>query len=618
MADLKERLLPPRTASSINLPGRPSLSVNPGEQSSRPSSSDHPLFPRNGFFGVEEAWARPQPKNSSVSIHPVFWRNSGFFVLEVFDMAVLLEDIIRSVEMWLRIKQQPQPYVNPDLDPVLLVPGIAGSILNAVDENGKEDRVWVRILGADYTFRTKLWSRFDPSTGQTVSLDPKIRIVVPEGRYGLDAIDLLDPDMVIGRDCLGYYHDMIVEMIKWGFKEGKTLFGFGYDFRQSNRFQGTMECFAAKLESAYTASGGKKLNIISHSMGGLLVKCFMCLHSDVFEKYVKNWIAIATPFRGAPGYVTSTLLNGMTFIEGWEQNFFISKWSMHQLLIECPSIYELMACPNFNWQTVPLLEIWREKHDNDGKSTIIRESSEPTEALSILKEALSSNTVHHDGVDIPLPFNLEILKWVNETQNVLSCAKVPQGVKFYNIYGNGLDTPHSVSYGSEENPVSDLQQLPFFKAKYVCVDGDGTVPVESAKADGLDAEARVGVPGEHRGIVCDRHVFRILKHWLKAGEPDPYYNPINDYVILPTVYEMEEHREEGLQVASVREEWDIISEEQDVQGDLLNKKPMISSISVSHVGKDQSSRAEAQVTVHQQSEGKQHVELRGMSVSVGG
>jgi len=28
---------------------------------------------------------------------------------------------------------------------------------------------------------------------------------------------------------------MIVEMIGWGFEEGKTLFGFGYDFRQSNR-----------------------------------------------------------------------------------------------------------------------------------------------------------------------------------------------------------------------------------------------------------------------------------------------------------------------------------------------------------------------------------------------
>jgi len=44
------------------------------------------------------------------------------------------------------------------------------------------------------------------------------------------------------------------------------------------------------------------------------------------------------------------------------------------------------------------------------------------------------------------------------------------------------------------------------------VEGDGTVPMESAMADGLVAEERIGVPGDHRGLVCDERVFRILKH----------------------------------------------------------------------------------------------------------
>lgn len=33
-------------------------------------------------------------------------------------------------------------------------------------------------------------------TGRTVTLDPKTSIVVPGDRYGLHAIDILDPDMV--------------------------------------------------------------------------------------------------------------------------------------------------------------------------------------------------------------------------------------------------------------------------------------------------------------------------------------------------------------------------------------------------------------------------------------
>ncbi|KAG5516093.1 hypothetical protein RHGRI_036962 [Rhododendron griersonianum] len=467
-------------------------------------------------------------------------------------MVMLLEDIVESVELWLKlIRKKPQPYVDPDLDPVLLVPGIAGSILKAVDDEGREERVWVRILSADYKCRTKLWSLFDPSTGKTVSLDPKSNISVPEDRDGLYAIDILDPDLVIGRDCVYYFHDMIVEMIKWGFQEGKTLFGFGYDFRQSNRCQETLELLAAKMETVFTASGGKKLTIITHSMGGLLVKCFMCLHSDIFEKYVKSWIAIAAPFQGAPGYVTSTFVNGMSFVEGWEQNFFISKWSMHQLLLECPSFYELMACPDFCWENSPLLQIWKQNCDSDGNSNILLESYSPEESISIFTEALSTNTVKYDGVDIPLPFNLEILKWANETRKVLSSAKLPPQVKFYNVYGTNLETPHSVCYGSEGAPVTDLQQLPSLMANYVCVDGDGTVPVESAK------------------------------------------------------------------VTSLKEEWEIIGEDQDNQETgAADRKPLVSSISVSNVGDEKSMREEARATiiVHPLGEGRQHVELNASIV----
>ncbi|CAI9760034.1 unnamed protein product [Fraxinus pennsylvanica] len=519
-------------------------------------------------------------------------------------MAVLLEDIVKSLEHLLKLisrNSQEQAYVDPTLDPVLLVPGIAGSILNAIDQKtGKEERVWVRLLGADHEFRTKLWSIFNPTTGKTVTLDADTHIEVPQDRNGLYAIDTLDPDM-------------------WGYQEGTTLFGFGYDFRQSNRFQETMEGLAVKLESVYTASGGRKINIISHSMGGLLVKCFMSLHSDIFEKYVKNWIAIAAPFRGAPGYITSTLLNGASFVEGWKQNFFISKWSMHQMLIECPSIYELMACLDFPWEHIPLLEIWRKKSDSDGNSTIMLESYPPIEAVSIFIEALSSNKVNYDGTDISLPFNLEVLKWANETQKLLSCAKVPKHVKFYNIYGTNNETPHSVCYGSEDAPVSDLQQLPALLAKYINVDGDGTVPVESAKADGLQAEARVGVPGDHRGILCDPHVFRILKHWLMADH-DPYYNPVNDFVILPTLIEVESHNaRSGLQVTSVKEDWEIIGENQEdqEQDNIVEKNPFVGSISISCVGGDKSLQEEAHatITVHPQHDDKKHVELKGMSIS---
>lgn len=42
-----------------------------------------------------------------------------------------------------------------------------------------------------------------------------------------------------------------------------------------------MEAMKEKLKMMYEVSGGKKVNIVSHSMGGLIVKCFLALYPEV-------------------------------------------------------------------------------------------------------------------------------------------------------------------------------------------------------------------------------------------------------------------------------------------------------------------------------------------------
>jgi hypothetical protein len=140
------------------------------------------------------------------------------------------------------------------------------------------------------------------------------------------------------------------------------------------------------------------------------------------------------------------------------------------------------------------------------------------------------------------------------------------------------------------------------------------------QADGLDAVARVGVAADHRGIVCDHHVFRIVQHWLHAGEPDPFYDPLNDYVILPTIFEVEKHHEKRGDVTSVREDWEIISHtDNDHETKRLAELPaMVSTLSASREGKEGSlDEAQATVVVHPESGGRQHVEVRAVGVSHG-
>ncbi|CAL5087385.1 unnamed protein product [Urochloa decumbens] len=406
-------------------------------------------------------------------------------------------------------------------EPVLLVSGMGGSVLHARRRSDpKFDlRVWVRILFANADFKKYLWSHYNADNGYVEPLDDDVEIVVPEDDHGLYAIDILDPSWfveLVHLTMVYHFHDMIDMLISCGYEKGTTLFGYGYDFRQSNRIDKAMAGLRAKIETAYKTSGGKKVNIISHSMGGLLVRCFMSMNHDVFTKYVNKWICIACPFQGAPGCINDSLLTGLQFVYGFESFFFVSRWAMHQLLVECPSIYEMLPNLDFNWKEKPIIQVWHKNSEKDGTVELVQ--YEATDCVSLFEEALRNNELTYNGKKVPLPFNMSIFKWATETRRILDNAVLPDTVSFYNIYGTSYDTPYDVCYGSKSSPIGDLSEVCHTVPAYTYVDGDGTVPTESVMADGFAAKERVGVEADHRGLLCNENVFELLKKWLGASD----------------------------------------------------------------------------------------------------
>ncbi|XP_076901467.1 phospholipase A(1) LCAT3-like [Bidens hawaiensis] len=152
---------------------------------------------------------------------------------------------------------------------------------------------------------------------------------------------------------------------------------------------------------------------------------------------------------------------------------------MHQLLVESPSVYEMLANPEFKWKKEPEIVVWRNNSKNE-QDSVKRETYGISGCVGLFEEALKDNEIEYNKKTIPLPFNQDIYKWATTTRKMLNNVQLPEGIEFYNIYGTSWDTPFDVCYGSETDPINDPSEICHTLLEYSYVDGDGTVPTESA------------------------------------------------------------------------------------------------------------------------------------------
>lgn len=64
-------------------------------------------------------------------------------------------------------------------------------------------------------------------------------------------------------------------------------------------------------------------------------------------------------------------------------------WTLQ--LIECPSIYEMLPNPEFNWKQQPVIQVWRKPSEDN--EAVKLDVYDPTACISLFEEALRDNEV---------------------------------------------------------------------------------------------------------------------------------------------------------------------------------------------------------------------------------
>jgi|GEM_PF-2551399 len=182
---------------------------------------------------------------------------------------------------------EPFPPPDPSLTPVIFIPGIAGSVLRNVNDNGE---LWPG-LGTSHGDLSLDDQDMDNYRNPQVNASDIIRdahATIPTV-YGPQTIRF------------DFYKPLIDAFRRAGYVEDgahPTLFVFPYDWRKSNAVNATL--LRNKIIEIRERYSIDKINIVTHSMGGLLARRYLLDNPAPELHHVDKLITIAAPWLGAP------------------------------------------------------------------------------------------------------------------------------------------------------------------------------------------------------------------------------------------------------------------------------------------------------------------------------
>lgn len=196
--------------------------------------------------------------------------------------------------------------------PVILIPGIMGSEFEV-----KED-----IPNSGITQCTNIFADYEYKQGDTVWWNTSTNIIFDNvvcARY-LDILTLqpdgktdVHPevglkDSIVGIDFAGNhagYTDTIPFLISKGYELKKDLFVFPFDWRKD--LSQNITALNNKIDTAMTSAGTTQVQIVAHSMGGLIARDY--IRDPEHAKKVDTIVELGTPHAGSPNALAHIMYN---------------------------------------------------------------------------------------------------------------------------------------------------------------------------------------------------------------------------------------------------------------------------------------------------------------------
>ena len=196
----------------------------------------------------------------------------------------------------------------PDLTPVVIIPGLSGTELFS-----NNDFIWIDLVQMLFDNNDQfLQDLILDSSGNSVGNITKGSVIEKVGNVDI-------------------FESLISSLENDGYLEGSSLFFFPYDWRLN--LDTTIDLLNDRIEGAKRNSGSDKVDIVVHSMGGLVIKNYINTYG---KSSINKLIFVGTPHLGAPK-AAKVILEGDRISVPW-----LEEDRVQEIAENSPAIYSLL------------------------------------------------------------------------------------------------------------------------------------------------------------------------------------------------------------------------------------------------------------------------------------